>query len=175
MRWNRQRSDWPDFRWELDRIQLRSVAGQVCPMDPASRQSDVVLHQSAAVSRQPIPKQQQGSRQMPDHGLEKVHYLLFLDRSRIETEVEVPYLQSGGNRRGFLGKCIVTLASGHAAPKCGSGKALDPGPLSSTKIRMPPSRTGFFSPGQTFFFQCWGERGEHDEEQIQHPLRIPTA
>ena len=71
----------------LDRIEFRRVGWQIGGANPALQTGKVVLHQSTAVRGQTIPHDQQRQTKVPHQGRQKVHDLLLLDRTRIDSKV----------------------------------------------------------------------------------------
>ena len=125
-------------------------------MNPAFETGDVILNQMAAVRRQTVPYQQQRQTQMSDQGLEKVHYLGLLDRTGIQTKVEVPQREPGGHRQTL--PVEVVLQDGRLPARCPSAAAMRPlaQPAFVDEDEDAPFAERFFlRAGHTFFFQCW--------------------
>ena len=81
------------------RVQLRRIGRQVLGGDVTLGELDELLHQTAAVRRQPVPDDQQRLLDVACQGLQEVDDLEFPDRARVEPEVEVAEAQPGRYRK----------------------------------------------------------------------------
>lgn len=138
----------------LRRVQFRSIGGQVVDLHLPSQGLDVVVDQSTAMAGQPVPDQQYRPVDLFPEVLEEIENFLFAHRSFIQTKVELPQRNAGGD--GQVVPVELVLQDGRNAP-------LGPGadsvrPLAETALVYEDDDwalfLGFFlSTGQIFSFQ----------------------
>ena len=107
---------------EFHRVQFRRIGRKVLLLNPALQTSDVVLDQPTAVPRQTVPHQQQRQAQVSYQGLKKVQHLRLLDRTGIQTKVEVPQREPGGYRQAL--PVEVVLQDGGLPARCPGATAM---------------------------------------------------
>jgi hypothetical protein len=99
------------------------------------------------------PRDQQWHAKVTHQGLQKVHYLFFFHRIRIDSRIEIPQRECGCDRQSLPIKVVLQdrgLSWGtHVRQRCGRWLS----PLSSMKTSRRPSLSAFFSASHTFFFQ----------------------
>ena len=138
----------------FDGVQFRRVGWKIGSGNPALQVSNVVLHQSAAVSRQTIPHDQQGLTKMPDQGRQKIHDLFFLDGTGIDAKVKVPQGEAGSDRQTL--PIEVVLQDGGLSARCPGAatmRSLTQSAFVDEDDNAPLPVRFFFSSGHTFFFQ----------------------
>jgi len=138
----------------LDRVQFRCVRRKIGSGNPALQTGNVILHQSAAVSWQTIPDDQQRLVQVTHEGLKKVHDLFLLDGPCIDSKVEVPQCETGSDRQTLPIK--VVLQDGGLSARCPGTttmRSLTQSAFVDEDEDTPLPARFFFSAGNTFFFQ----------------------
>ena len=138
----------------LDRVQFRRVGRQIGSANPPLQTGKVVLHQPAAVRRQTIPYNQQRQTKVTHQGLQKVHHLLLLDRTRIDSKVEIPQGEPGCYRKTLPIKIVLQdgcLSAG--CPGATTMRSLAQSAFVDEDQDTPLPERFFFRAGHTFFFQ----------------------
>ena len=87
--------------------------------------SNVLLHQSAAVSRQTIPHDQQRLTKVTHQGRKKIHDLFFLDGTGIDAKVEIPQREAGSDRQTLPIELYCMMGSVREVPRYGNDAVAD--------------------------------------------------
>lgn len=138
----------------LDGVQFRRVGWKIGSGNPALQTSNVLLHQPAAVSRQTIPHDQQRLTKVTHQGRKEIHYLLLLDGTFIDAEVEVPQREPRSYRKSLPAEVVLQdggLSAG--CPGTATMRSLTQSAFVDEDEDTPLPARFFFSSGHTFFFQ----------------------
>ena len=141
----------------LDRIEFGRVGRQKFQLDVAALCIDVIAHQPAAMSLQPIPDDEQlAGGEMARETLEEGDALGRADGAFDELEVDVPEGDARHGRELVPGEAVLQ-DRGLASGRPGSHAV---GPFAHSGLVDEDDRSAlfgavFFSAGQRFFFQCW--------------------
>jgi len=146
----------------LDGVEFRRVGRKIGSGNPTLQTSNVVLHQSAAVSRQTVPHDQQRLVKVSHQSCKKVHDLFLLDGPGIDAKVEVPQCEPGSDRKSLPIKVVLQdgcLSPGR--PGAATMRSLTQSAFVDENEDTPLPARFFFSSGHTFFFQlriCFSSR-----------------
>jgi len=138
----------------FDWIQLRGICGQALDEDATSYASQVFANHKTAMSRQPIPDNEQVAGEVTEQMLKKQDHLFAPDGLLEDLEVEVPHRDAGDDRQGL--PIEVMLQNGGLSARRPGAATM--GTLAQTafvdKDDRAPLLAGFFlMAGQRFFFQ----------------------
>lgn len=139
----------------LDRVEFGSVGREPFEFDAVAVGSDEVSDEHAAVGAQPVPDDEELSREMAHEMLQELDDALLIDCAVMELEVEIPPGNARDHRESI--PVEVELEDRSLAARCPGAAAMWPfaqPALVDEDDRPAFSRGVFFTLGHSTFFQC---------------------